>query len=64
MPTKKGKKRDATAAAEKKAALADFKIEYAKSGRAMCRGCELKIMKDEVNFDIDNFKMNDEKKVY
>lgn len=48
VPDKKGKKRDKAAAAEKKAALADFKIEYAKSGRATCRGCEQKILKDEV----------------
>lgn len=30
------------------AAVKDFGIEYAKSGRAACRGCELKINKDEV----------------
>ncbi|XP_064542209.1 poly [ADP-ribose] polymerase isoform X3 [Drosophila montana] len=29
-------------------ALKDFGIEYSKSGRATCRGCELKISKDEV----------------
>ncbi|KAH8385055.1 hypothetical protein KR093_010826 [Drosophila rubida] len=29
-------------------AIKDFGIEYAKSGRAACRGCELKISKDEV----------------
>ncbi|XP_032296678.1 poly [ADP-ribose] polymerase [Drosophila virilis] len=29
-------------------ALKDFGIEYSKSGRAACRGCELKISKDEV----------------
>ncbi|EDV98556.1 poly [ADP-ribose] polymerase [Drosophila grimshawi] len=29
-------------------AIKDFGIEYSKSGRAACRGCELKINKDEV----------------
>ncbi|KAH8292667.1 hypothetical protein KR044_013023 [Drosophila immigrans] len=29
-------------------AIKDFEIQYAKSGRAACRGCELKIIKDEV----------------
>lgn len=47
VPDKKGKKRGADAAL-KNAALKDFRIEYAKSGRAMCRGCEQKILKDEV----------------
>lgn len=32
----------------KQEALKDFGIEYSKSGRATCRGCELKISKDEV----------------
>jgi hypothetical protein len=44
----KGKKRDAAAIAAKKSALKDFKIEYSKSGRATCRGCEQKILKEEV----------------
>lgn len=29
-------------------AMKDFEIEYAKSGRAACRGCELKISKDQM----------------
>uniref|UniRef100_A0AAG5CYC8 Poly [ADP-ribose] polymerase n=2 Tax=Anopheles atroparvus TaxID=41427 RepID=A0AAG5CYC8_ANOAO len=40
----KGKKRPAGEAL----ALKDFGVEYAASGRAICRGCEIKIMKDEV----------------
>ncbi|XP_055614181.1 poly [ADP-ribose] polymerase [Uranotaenia lowii] len=39
----KGKKRTA----EQSMALKDFGIEYASSGRATCRGCEIKILKDE-----------------
>lgn len=55
VPTKKGKKRDAVAAAAKKSALADFTIEYSKSGRATCRGCEQKIAKDEVKTNYFDF---------
>lgn len=40
----KGKKRSAA----ENLALKDFGVEYAASARAMCRGCEIKIMKDEV----------------
>lgn len=40
----KGKKRSAA----ENMALKDFGVEYAASARAMCRGCEIKIMKDEV----------------
>lgn len=40
----KGKKRSA----EETMALKDFAVEYASSGRATCRGCEIKILKDEV----------------
>ncbi|XP_049283298.1 poly [ADP-ribose] polymerase [Anopheles funestus] len=40
----KGKKRSAAEAQS----LKDFGVEYASSGRAMCRGCELKVLKDEV----------------
>ncbi|XP_058116088.1 poly [ADP-ribose] polymerase [Anopheles ziemanni] len=40
----KGKKRSAGEALS----LKDFGVEYAPSGRAMCRGCEIKILKDEV----------------
>ncbi|RZB77497.1 poly-(ADP-ribose) polymerase [Asbolus verrucosus] len=52
----KGKKRDASAVAAKKAALGDFKMEYAKSGRATCRGCEQKIMKEEVRISKKDFE--------
>lgn len=48
VPDKKGKKRDAATAAAKKSALADFKIEYAKSSKSTCKGCLQKIMKEEV----------------
>lgn len=48
VPDKKGKKRVAGEAAAKNSALKDYIIEYAKSGRAVCRGCEIKIVKDEV----------------
>lgn len=47
----KGKKRTANDDDEVKmstAATKDFGIEYAKSGRAVCRGCENKILKSEV----------------
>ncbi|KFB53220.1 AGAP003230-PA-like protein [Anopheles sinensis] len=40
----KGKKRKAGEALF----LKDYGVEYAPSGRAMCRGCEIKILKDEV----------------
>ncbi|XP_060519943.1 poly [ADP-ribose] polymerase [Cylas formicarius] len=54
---KKGKKRkgDKTDAAAKKLALKDFTIQYAKSGRAMCRGCEQKILKDEIRISKKDF---------
>lgn len=42
-----GKKRS-KAAAMGNAALKDYGIEYSKSGRAACRGCEQKILKGEV----------------
>ncbi|XP_036344339.1 poly [ADP-ribose] polymerase-like, partial [Rhagoletis pomonella] len=42
--TKKGKKRNA----KENIATKDFGIEYAKSGRAVCRGCDQKILKDQV----------------
>lgn len=46
----KGKKREADAGMSKAQAqlINDFGVEYAKSGRAMCAGCEIKIIKDEV----------------
>lgn len=47
-PNAKGQKRDSNVLAAKKQALKDFKIEYSKSSRALCRGCEQKILKDEV----------------
>ncbi|XP_050082523.1 poly [ADP-ribose] polymerase [Anopheles aquasalis] len=40
----KGKKRSAAEGQ----ALKDYGVEYAASGRALCRGCEQKILKDEV----------------
>ncbi|XP_035898019.1 poly [ADP-ribose] polymerase [Anopheles stephensi] len=40
----KGKKRTAA----ETQSLKDYGVEYAASGRAMCRGCELKILKDEM----------------
>lgn len=54
VPDKKGKKR-AGDSALKNAALKDFKIEYSKSGRAMCRGCEQKILKDEIRISKKDF---------
>lgn len=53
VPTKgkgRGKKRAASNGDEGEVkmtadAVKDFGIEYAKSGRAMCRGCEDKILK-------------------
>ncbi|XP_018335477.1 poly [ADP-ribose] polymerase [Agrilus planipennis] len=53
---KKGKKRDKKEAAAIKAALADFKIEYSKSSRATCRGCEQKIMKGEVRISKKDYE--------
>lgn len=51
VPAAKGKKRGAGNGDDKlqKLALKDFTIEYSKSSRALCRGCELKILKDEVS---------------
>ncbi|TMW48487.1 hypothetical protein DOY81_006414, partial [Sarcophaga bullata] len=42
--SKKGAKRSK----EENIAVKDFGIEYAKSGRASCRGCEQKILKDQI----------------
>lgn len=51
VPKQKGKKRAGNGGDElQKLALKDFTIEYAKSGRAICRGCEQKILKDEVSY--------------
>ncbi|XP_044760388.1 poly [ADP-ribose] polymerase [Coccinella septempunctata] len=57
LPEKKGKgkKRDASTAALKSAALKDFIIEYSKSSRATCRGCDMKIMKDEIRISKKDF---------
>nr|XP_023025730.1 poly [ADP-ribose] polymerase [Leptinotarsa decemlineata] len=56
VPDKKGKKRAGGPDAQlKKEALKDFTIEYAKSGRALCRGCEQKILKDEVRISKKDF---------
>lgn len=51
----KGKKRAAPGADASKA-LKDFKIEYAKSNRATCRGCELLIMKGEIRISKKDFE--------
>ncbi|XP_057662196.1 poly [ADP-ribose] polymerase-like [Diorhabda carinulata] len=46
---KKGQKRGGTSTNKlKQKALKDFKIQYAMSGRAMCRGCHQKILKGVV----------------
>lgn len=45
----KSKKRAASdGGGDEAGAAKDFGIEYAKSGRAECRGCQMKILKDEV----------------
>ncbi|XP_057662049.1 poly [ADP-ribose] polymerase [Diorhabda carinulata] len=58
IPDKKGKKRgnDGGASTLKKEAMKDFRIEYAKSGRAGCRGCEQKILKDELRISKKDFE--------
>ncbi|XP_014252361.1 poly [ADP-ribose] polymerase [Cimex lectularius] len=40
----------------KNPALKDFKVEYAKSSRAMCRGCDLKLSKGEVRISKKDFE--------
>ncbi|KAF2885554.1 hypothetical protein ILUMI_20622 [Ignelater luminosus] len=62
VPAQKGKKRDASAAASSKAALKDFRIEYSKSSRAMCRGCEQKILKEEIRISKKDFESDVGKK--
>lgn len=42
--SKGGKKRNIA----ENSAIKDFGLEYAKSGRAACRGCELKILKGQI----------------
>jgi hypothetical protein len=44
----KGKKRKASEKSNVNVALKDFTIQYAKSNRSTCRGCEEKIMKVSV----------------
>ena len=46
----KGKKRPSTEAKLEHVVMLikDFGVEYAKSGRSLCCGCQVKIMKDEV----------------
>ncbi|GLV44778.1 Poly-(ADP-ribose) polymerase [Carabus blaptoides fortunei] len=58
LPQKKGKKRaePGGAGTSGNAALKDYTIEYAKSGRAACRGCEQKILKDEVRVAKKDFE--------
>lgn len=46
VPDGKGKKGKRSAKSDP--ATRDFGVEYAASGRATCRGCEIKILKDEV----------------
>lgn len=36
--------------------LRDYTVEYAKSSRAMCRGCEIKIAKDEVRISKKDYE--------
>ncbi|KAK5642117.1 hypothetical protein RI129_008284 [Pyrocoelia pectoralis] len=55
LPDKKGKKRPGEAAA-KKLALKDFIVEYSKSSRALCRGCQQKIIKDEIRISKKDFE--------
>ncbi|KAL3275884.1 hypothetical protein HHI36_020621 [Cryptolaemus montrouzieri] len=52
----KGKKRNAGELSAKNSALKDFIIEYSKSSRAMCRGCEQKIMKEEIRISKKDFE--------
>ncbi|XP_017778505.1 PREDICTED: poly [ADP-ribose] polymerase [Nicrophorus vespilloides] len=58
VPAGKGKKR----AASDNGALKDFTLEYSKSSRAMCRGCQQKIMKDEVRISKKDFESEAAKK--
>lgn len=52
-PKGKGKKRASGAST---GGLGDFTIEYSKSSRATCRGCEQKIMKEEVRISKKDFE--------
>lgn len=56
-PTGKGKKRGKGTGAS-----LDFLIEYAKSSRAMCRGCEEKIVKDEIRISKKDFESDEGRK--
>ena len=58
--TGKGKKRGNTAKAV--GALRDFTIQYAKSNRSMCRGCEEKIVKGEVRVSKKDFESEEGRK--
>ncbi|XP_044742670.1 poly [ADP-ribose] polymerase isoform X2 [Chrysoperla carnea] len=50
----KGKKRPAKG--EENLALKDFVLDYSKSNRSTCRGCELKIMKNEIRISKKDFE--------
>ncbi|XP_012286246.1 poly [ADP-ribose] polymerase [Orussus abietinus] len=54
----KGKKRSKAGGGESK----DFKIEYAKSSRAACRGCEEKITKGEIRISKKDYETDDAKR--
>lgn len=58
VPAAKGKKRAADAAVDKatKLALRDYSIEYAKSGRSGCKGCQQKIMMAEIRISKKDFE--------
>ncbi|KAL1117298.1 hypothetical protein AAG570_004624 [Ranatra chinensis] len=57
-PVASGGKKTTKRAADKavKSALKDYTVEYAKSSRAMCRGCEVKIAKDDVRISKKDFE--------
>ncbi|KRT82026.1 hypothetical protein AMK59_5757, partial [Oryctes borbonicus] len=52
VPPKKGAKRNAATMV----GLQDYKVEYSKSGRASCRGCEQKILKDQIRISKKDFE--------
>ncbi|XP_014489527.1 PREDICTED: poly [ADP-ribose] polymerase [Dinoponera quadriceps] len=54
----KGKKRANPA----KSGGGEFRVEYAKSGRASCKGCEEKIVKDEVRISKKDFESAEARK--
>ncbi|XP_047370272.1 poly [ADP-ribose] polymerase [Vespa velutina] len=57
VTTGKGKKR-----AKVTGLSQDFSIEYAKSSRAMCRGCEEKIVKSEIRISKKDFESDEGRK--